>query len=435
MSHLPQLRSSLVRAAARQRQTTLADGHREDDLPSSRSRKVRDWSKASLQAVPVLMAIVATLAIVVLALTNVRPSPRHSTGSPAVSGRRQLINIIGVLRRPQSKADLSPPVLSQLATGPGLEAALRGTPDLALVRFATVTAWGEKLFFVPMKPPTPKALATLERQRPPFPSSLIRRISRRGETLGVYSRGGGGGGATAADIEAGYSLGTEGAGRTFAGGSTHTRLILVVPDGVAKVVFILPRQSTGAGYGTPVYKRALQFAAAVHGNVAAVQVDRQCCTERQPMIWYAADGRVIKRIGNFSTVNRIITPPKPGPETALSRAAERNPSTPNRVWVTPSIGGPHTNFMLHFRVLLTDADYSYRLSGTRCPAITVNGGDGGGSMDLRGKTWSDVVDAVQGQTWCPGTYHLSATVMDLGRYGALKHQAKPFGTATFTVRP
>jgi hypothetical protein len=90
--------------------------------------------------------------------------------------------------------------------------------------------------------------------------------------------------------------------------------------------------------------------------------------------------------------------------------------------------------MLHFQVLLNDADYSYRLSGARCPAVTVNGGDGGGgALGLRGRIWIDVVAAVAGQTWCPGTYHLSATVMDLGRYGFLKHPAHPFGTATFTV--
>ena len=44
------------------------------------------------------------------------------------------------------------------------------------------------------------------------------------------------------------------------------------------------------------------------------------------------------------------------------------------------------------------------------------------------------MDAVSGQTWCPGTYHVSVTVSDLGRSGNLKHPARPFGTATFTVR-
>jgi hypothetical protein len=151
------------------------------------------------------------------------------------------------------------------------------------------------------------------------------------------------------------------------------------------------------------------------------------------MIWYAADGHVIKRIGNFAGANRVVPPPQPAPETPLSLAAERDPSTPNPVWVTPSNGGPHANFKLHFRILLNDADYSYKLSGTSCPAVTVNGGSGGGTLDIRGRIWSDAVDAVAGQAWCPGTYHLSATVMGLGRHGNLKHPARPFGTARFTV--
>jgi hypothetical protein len=256
----------------------------------------------------------------------------------------------------------------------------------------------------------------------------------RGETLGVYSREGGGGGVPASVIAARGDLSTEGAGRAFAGGSTRTRLILVVPDGVAKVVFLLPRQPAGAQNGAPIYRHSLHVAVAVHSNVAAVQVDRQCCTGQLPMIWYAADGHLIKRIGKFSSVNRVIAPPRPGPETALSRAAEQNPSTPNRVWVTPRTGGPRMTFALHFRILLTDADYRYTFTGTRCPGITFPGGSGGGTNDLRGRIFGVALDAVAGQTWCPGTYQVSATVMDLGRAGSLKHPARPFGTATFTVR-
>ncbi len=357
-------------------------------------------------------------------------NPSVPSAASAVPGRRQLLEIISVLRRPQTKADLNLNVLPRLSRG--LIAA--GTPDLSLVRFATRTPWGERLYFVPMKPPTPKALATLERQRPQLPQSAIRRISRRGETLGVFSSEGGGGAGTAAEIAAGQGVETEGAGHSFAGGSTETRLILVVPDGVAKVQFVLPRQPQPGLPGAPTYEHSATVAASVHDNVAAVQVDREFDGATSPMIWYSADGQVIKRIGNFASVSRVVAPPQAGPETPLSRAAERDPSTPNPVWVTPSIGGPHTNFMLHFRVLLNDADYSYRLTGTRCPAITVNGGDGGGgALGLRGRIWSDVVDAVSGQTWCPGTYHLSATVMDRGRYGMLQHPAAPFGTATFTV--
>jgi hypothetical protein len=102
--------------------------------------------------------------------------------------------------------------------------------------------------------------------------------------------------------------------------------------------------------------------------------------------------------------------------------------------VTPPTGGPRTTFALHFRILLNDADCRYTFTGTKCPAITFLCGSGGGSNDYRGRISGVDLNAVAGQTWCPGTYHVSATVMDLGRGGNLKHPARPFGTATFTVR-
>jgi len=395
---------------------------------------VRDFSAVGLRAVPVLLAVLVTLAIAVVALTDIRHhAPKRPVSSAAVSGRQQLIDILAVLRRPPTRADLG---LSRASLpDPGV---FLGAADLSLVRFATVTPWGERLFFVPFKPPTRQSLAAAQRRLPRRDRAQLARdfarLALRGETLGVYSRHGGGGGVPASVIKARGELSTEGAGRSFAGGSTRTRLTLVVPDGVAKVVFVLPRQSAGTQNGAPIYRHSLNVAVAVHSNVAAVQIDRQCCTGQLPMIWYAADGHVIKRIGNFSSINRLVAPPRPGPETALSRAAEHNPSTPNRVWVTPGSGGPRTTFALHFRILLNDADYQYTFTGTKCPQITFPGGSGGGTNDLRGRIFGVALDAVAGQSWCPGTYHVSATVMDLGRGGSLKHPARPFGTATFTVR-
>ena len=120
-----------------------------------RWRRVRDWSTVGLRAIPVLLAVLVTLAIAVLALTEIRHhAPKRPVSSAAVSGRRQLIDILAVLRRPQTKADLglNPASLPD----PG---AFVGAPDLSLVRFATVTSWGEKLFFVAFKPPTRQSLA------------------------------------------------------------------------------------------------------------------------------------------------------------------------------------------------------------------------------------------------------------------------------------
>jgi hypothetical protein len=381
--------------------------------------------RLNIGALAAAALVAVTLAVAGGALILLAGHQRPSATTATDRSRQQLIDILAVLRRPQTKADLNPRILSQSASIP-----MQGSPDVPLVRFATTTPWGEKLYLVPTKPPTVKQLNILG-----LPPRLIERLRARGETLSVFSPQGGGGTSDAAAIEAGDAIGTEGAGHSFAGGSSQTRFILVVPNGVAKVEFMLPRQSSPGANDPRIYPHSLGVTARVHDNIAAVQVNRETDGPSAPMVWYSADGRVLKRIGDFAKLNRVIAPPRPGPQTALSRAAERDPSTPNRVWITPNVGGPHTKFMLHFRVLLNDADYRYRLTGTRCPAITLNGGDGGGSGDLRGRIWRDIVDGVDGQSWCPGTYNLSATVMDLGRRGKLKHPAAPFGTGTFTVRP
>jgi hypothetical protein len=353
--------------------------------------------RSSLGAFAAVALAGAAVAVALGALVSLHgrsaSTPNRPSAAAQPSSRQQLIDILGVLRRPQTPADLR--ILSQLTPPPPFF----GTPDRSLIRFATTTPWGERLYFVP---------------------TTARRAGKRIEQLSEFSTQGGGGAGTPASIEAGQEIGTEGGG-----GIRGTRVTLVVPDGVAKVEFVLPRQPIPGQYGAPIYPHSLAVTTAVHGNVAAVQVDRQSGIPF-PMIWYGADGHVVKRIGNLAGVNRVVPTPQPGPETALSRAAERDPSTPNRVWVTPRVGGPHTKFIVHFRVLLNNVDYSYRLSGTRCPGITPAGGGGGGIDDLRGRIWSDGIDAIQGQAWCPGTYRLSVAVMG-------REHASPFGTATFTV--
>ncbi|MDQ6774932.1 MAG: hypothetical protein M3071_01645 [Actinomycetota bacterium] len=424
MTVLPDLEQQLIRAA--ERATSPRQQQRQ-------RQRIRAGARSAAGAVALATVVATTVAIVVGAVILLGGHKRSTSATPAPTGRQQLIAIIAALRRPQTKADLNVSILRPLERV-SLLATLRGAPDLPLVRFATTTPWGEKLYFVPMKPPTAKQLENSYRGVH-LPPAVAANLSARGETLSLFSSHGGGGGGDAASIEAGNAIEIDGAGRSFAGGSTETRFILVVPDGVAKVALVLPRQPQPGVPGAPTYRHSSTVIVAVHDNIMAVQVDREFDGGMPRMMWYSPDGHVLKRIGNFATINRIISPPKPGPETPLSLAAERNPSTPNPLWVTPAVGGPHTIFKLHFRLLLSGADYNYGLTGTHCPAITANGGDGGGgALGLRGRIWTDVVDAVSGQTWCPGTYHLSATVMDRGRSGMLKHPATPFGTATFTVR-
>ena len=150
---------------------------------------------------------------------------------------------------------------------------------------------------------------------------------------------------------------TEGAGSSLAGGSTQTRVILVVPDGVARVAFVFPRQADRNDPGARVDGHSVTMTAAVHGNVVALQVPRECCGSDLRMIWYAGDGHVVKRFGRLAAVDRVARVAKPGPETRQSHAAERDPSMPNHVWVTAATGGRHTSYTLHFRMLLSDADY------------------------------------------------------------------------------
>ncbi len=185
--------------AASQRRVRLAAAR----LPRPRARAVTTLT--SLRAIPVLLAALIAVGVAVVALTEVKQSPKHLTASPAVPGRQQLIDILAVLRRPQTSTDRSYP---KNAVGPAPAIALAGgAPDVSLIRYATTTPWGERLFFVPLKPATAGEIAASVNQ---FPRRLreqarrdMTRQARRGETLSVFSANGGGGSATAADIEAG----------------------------------------------------------------------------------------------------------------------------------------------------------------------------------------------------------------------------------------
>jgi hypothetical protein len=370
------------------------------------------------------IALAVALGAVVALHGHKQPAPVAPAHSATVPGRQQLIDILAVLRRPQTKADLNPRILP---TAGFPLAPMEGEPDLPLVRLAATTPWGEKLYLVPYRPPTAADLAAAARR---FPRITRAQNHVRDETLGVMSAGGGGGGSDAAAIEAGSAMQIDGPGRSFAGGSTQTRFILVVPDGVRRVVFYFPPEVIPAG--GPVYRSSLAVAALVHGNIAAVQVDRQFAGGEPALIWYGAAGQVIKRIPGTP---QPLTPPQPAPETALSRAAERNPATPNRVVAAPATGRPTTAFRVQFRLLLNDADYQFRGVGPSGPGCRSTFGAiaGGGIDDVRGRKFSETFSPARGQHWCPGTYTVTVAAYDRGRAGTLHGRPRAFGTATFKV--
>lgn len=407
MSLLPEIRTQLMDAAG-----------------DSRRRRV------PVGALMVAVATVLTVAVAAVFAFSLRQSPsRHPAALGVVPGRQALIDELAPLRRPQTAVDTAFArwFARRGRFGP------TGSVDSSLVRYIGTTPWGERMFLVPTLPPTRQQILRLfagpngkVSARVHVPFSFW-----KDERVGLFSRGGGGSGATASDLRHyGIDL-TEGAGRSFAGGATETRVVLAVPDGVAKVAFLFARQPLPGQYGAPIYRHVKRVTVPVVNNLAAVQVDRQGGATAE--IWYAANGNVVHRFGNFAALERVRGGPHPGPETPLSRAAEKDPSTPNPVWVTPAIGGPHTNFAVHFRVLLNSADYRYEFTGTRCHGFTFPGGTGKPEV-VRGELWSDSLRAIQGQALCPGTYHVAVSVMDLGRFGGYRRRARPFGTATFTVR-
>lgn len=380
--------------------------------------------------VPIISAIVAVvIGIEALMLlgghkrsTQSAATQRAATLPPA---ERALASILGVLRRPQTAADR--------AAAP--EAA--GGSDPALVRLVAVTPWGERVTLAPYPAGAHDDLCI------GFVAALAtpaRGARARAARAGRAHSGGGDCGLTAALIEAGHGWSLEGAGHNFAGGSTAVRLLIVVPDGVAKVAFVLPRQPVPASVpGGPVYRHSLTVAVPVHNNLAFVQINRECCDGNLVTRWFAADGRLIKVTGNPAATNHAIAVPQPAPETALSRAAERNPSTPNPVHALPRFGDPATSFGIQWRLLLTDADYRITAVGPKGSGCSGAGGVdseiGGGLDDVRGHLFGGILRGGRGTaSWCPGTYRVRVAVMDLGSAGNLKHPARPFGTTTFTVR-
>jgi hypothetical protein len=408
-------------------------GHELRRAADQQPERRRRWIVSASGTVAAASAVLSVgIVVVAIALLHGAPSRRgpSTKSTPVPPAARQLFSILGVLRRPQTAADRA---IAPYAPGGS---------DPALVRLAAVTPWGERVTLAPYRSGTSEELCIGLVKRPPESPTESRRVERLARKIGLararlrLAVGSGGCGLTAPLIEAGKATSTEGAGREFAGGSTAVRVLVVVPDGVAKVSFVLPRQ--GPVPGGPVYPRSQSVTVPVHDNVAFAQINRECCNGSLAMRWYAGDDRVIKVIGNSDASNRV-TGPKPAPETPLSRAAERNPSTPNPVHVVPNSGGPNMTFEIQWRLLLSDADYRITATGPNGPdcrdARDLNFIVGGGLDDVRGQLYHVTIPALRGQSgWCPGTYKVSVALYDLGLAGGLTHPDRPFGASVFTVR-
>jgi hypothetical protein len=400
--------------------------------PTVKTRQ-RRLTRARGTAGAVVAAVVAVgVAAVVVALAgHGRPAlgGRISVDHPLTwnqrlqASRGALIAELAPLRRPQTQAERA--IARKLTRHELPFEEFYGTPDRSLVRYAATTPWGQRLYLVPITPWTSKEVREHEGKHVQAPPPV--------EEFAVYAPGTGFnvGAGNAARVHAGTVGVSWGPGGPKSG---VTQEVQVVPDGVAKVTYVLPRQPQ-AEFGYPVYPRVGHLTVAVHGNMVAFQTRRAVGTAS---IWYATDGRVLRRFGNAAEAAKVVPVKQPAAETARSRAAERDASTPNPVAVTEVGSGRTASFKLHFQALLNGADYGYDWSGPRCPGITFPQGF---SQDviLRGYPVSTKLPLAPNQPGCAGTYHVAVRVTGLEPIGSIrplshKITARPFGSATFTVR-
>lgn len=123
----------------------------QEPLPDSRPEALRrpGWRRVRV-AVPLLASVGVTVAIAVGAFVLLRGAGKPAPVAKAPGGTIQhLVDILGVLRRPQTPADRALPDRSEGGRAAALSAAITaahsGTPVLRLARLATVAPWGQKL--------------------------------------------------------------------------------------------------------------------------------------------------------------------------------------------------------------------------------------------------------------------------------------------------
>lgn len=181
---------------------------------------------------------------------------------------RSLSSILGVLRRPATRADVLPRRL-----------ALERNAFVHYVRLTRVVSGS--LYYI-----YPAIVAGCGMHARQGIMHLEMNIDLGGGAIGAT----GGGGATAADIEQGRDLGTG-----PPGSSTSSTIAMIVPDGVAKVTLRFPA-GRASGY-SPKISPAFSVTTAAVNNEVVVSVPRSGgggAIHQATMIWRAADGHITK---------------------------------------------------------------------------------------------------------------------------------------------
>lgn len=438
MTLLPQVRDQLDEAARRRahvrgaRRLAGVPRLRVRDRPSfpastdNRTATRTHRPRSTTHGVAWVVVALVPVAVLVGALMLLRgsPKPTSTTKPTGPTTIQQLVDILAVLRRPQTTADRMIP--DQILGGTPVSEVNVGTPDLPLARLATITPWGQRVFIAPMKPLTTSQLAQLKHRYPGL-GPVLRRPART-VSLGLFGANDASF-ASVADIEAGHESIFEGRNSILglAGPGPPIRVVILIPDGVANIELVLPRQAYPGAIAYPAPER---ITVPVHDNIAAFETDRyidQDHWSRIGMIWYAPSGAVLKRTGSFEQFNSVVPDP-----TLSSPVRKKNPSSWDSVTVIPATGSGSTTFTVAFRRPVSGAyRYAFRFSGptarSSCSSPVnqtpiIRGPALGIPSSRVGQIASTQFPASR---WCPGTYRVTVALAG----------SRPFSTASFTVEP
>ena len=211
------------------------------------------------------------------------------------------------------------------------------------------------------------------------------------------------------------------------------RIFALVPTGVARVRWSWPRlfNPVSLAYDPPGTLNTT-----VRDNLAVGVSDN--VTPPPVAEWFNTAGQETQRLTNPDAAGAQFGPgrDRPGPETTLTRKAEQDPATPNRIAVLPAPQAPtsaqHNSFLVLFHVLIQGAKYGVHITGGPHPGCIhlpypyERTGRLGGIPAPRGGTFQGILPMAGS---CPGTYTLNVYVRQLRG-----HTYPPFGTAQLTVK-
>jgi hypothetical protein len=329
MTILPQLERDLFNAAQERLPPKAAASAAEQTTSLSRSHTGRFRRTAA--GLPLVLSAAVAIAIAIVAIAVLRHGHQATqsatpAGPPGASPRAELIRTFGILRGPQTNADLDRELLSLYlrpvrlpgdAIPPGRYLAISGPPsvlkrwgypelDRRLVRVVRIPAWTAKVLIAPITfRPSPSSrnrsegldLAMWIGTTPTIPPSSLIGTGPQPASLGTLLAHG----LALADVAAGKRL---------------LDAVYAVPDGVTSVQLgpfvTLPRQ-TPPGISRTALNAALgaiHATTTVHDNIGALQLAVPVVTSRvatgpgpamdgigteAQAVWFNSHGQVIKR--------------------------------------------------------------------------------------------------------------------------------------------